>query len=99
MGCFGSKDDRPVEEVDIPDTDLPDRKPPGVRASFKMADLVDYKTGAGSMFMGLLAVLIILVVCIAVFKSPRGTDSDLGSDPISMTLYSDSGILVKGFPG
>eukprot|EP01083_Nonionella_stella_P308959 1092319_1 len=36
-----------------------------------MADLLDCKTGAGSMFMGLLAVLVVLAVCIAVFKSPR----------------------------
>eukprot|EP01083_Nonionella_stella_P057757 151502_1 len=108
MGCFGSKDDRPVEEVDIAqdsvaigihDKDLSDRNSSGIRASFKMADLVDYKTGAGSMFMGLLAVLIILVVCIAVFKSPRGVlFVDIKNTPTLTWSASEDKLTLTGIP-
>eukprot|EP01083_Nonionella_stella_P067657 179105_1 len=54
-----------------------------------MADLLDYKTGAGLMFMGLLALLVVVGVCIAVFLSHRGTDSGLVSVGTVSVLGSD----------
>eukprot|EP01083_Nonionella_stella_P068198 180880_1 len=95
MGCSGSKDDS--EEVDIAHDsvaiDLPDRKPP---ASFKMDDLLDYKTWAGSMSMGFLALLIVLCVCIAVAKS-GGSTGDTDPDP-SVTEPINSALPIGAQP-
>eukprot|EP01083_Nonionella_stella_P242303 845315_1 len=50
-----------------------------------MADLLDYKTGAGAMFMAFLALLSLLFVYIAVANSGGSTGGGLGSE---LTIHS-----------